>query len=271
MSKREIPEINAGSMADIAFLLLIFFLVTTTMDKDAGYLRQIPKKLDIEMEKPPKVEEKNIYEIKINDRQEMFVRDSILPVEEIDNLHRRIKHFFLANRGKSAGERKLNYPYYANITRQVIDGGLAQVNAEIERIEAEMERDPSDYWGQYYELQMNKLSEWEKKQRAFDLYSESGATIMPEIAREAHIRIVPQIATDYSAFIAIQSEIQRAITEMRDEESMKLFNIKYSTMEKFYEQNKNEDMPTILPLYKERLELLKILFPEKIIEVAPKN
>jgi len=44
MAKREIPEINAGSMADIAFLLLLFFLVTTTMDKDQAYIRSIPKK-----------------------------------------------------------------------------------------------------------------------------------------------------------------------------------------------------------------------------------
>ena len=45
--RRALQEINAGSMADIAFLLLVFFLVTTTMDSDWGLARRLPPPLDI--------------------------------------------------------------------------------------------------------------------------------------------------------------------------------------------------------------------------------
>ena len=76
MSKRDIPEINAGSMADIAFLLLLFFLVTTTMDKDQAYLRDIPQKIDV----PPEdieIQERNILKIEANSQNQIKVRTFI--------------------------------------------------------------------------------------------------------------------------------------------------------------------------------------------------
>ena len=47
--KRKVQEINAGSMADIAFLLLIFFLVATTMNTDTGLVRVLPPMPDTEI------------------------------------------------------------------------------------------------------------------------------------------------------------------------------------------------------------------------------
>jgi len=62
-NKRAIPEINAGSMADIAFLLLIFYLVTTTMDTDKGINRKLPPYDEELVEDPPPIKERNIFTV----------------------------------------------------------------------------------------------------------------------------------------------------------------------------------------------------------------
>ena len=59
--RRAAPEINAGSMADIAFLLLIFFLVTTTMDVDSGITRRLPPPVD--SPDNVKVKERNVLNV----------------------------------------------------------------------------------------------------------------------------------------------------------------------------------------------------------------
>ncbi len=83
MAKRDLPEINAGSMADIAFLLLIFFLVTTTMDVDTGISRKLPEKQPEDIE-PPKLKEKNIFVVTVNRNNEILVEgDKFMKVDEI--------------------------------------------------------------------------------------------------------------------------------------------------------------------------------------------
>jgi biopolymer transport protein ExbD len=68
MARRQLQEINAGSMADIAFLLLIFFLVTTTMDSDTGLMRRLPPIPDPNQPLPEntQVNDRNILEVKVN-------------------------------------------------------------------------------------------------------------------------------------------------------------------------------------------------------------
>jgi biopolymer transport protein ExbD len=60
-------------MADIAFLLLLFFLVTTTMDKDQAYIRNIPKKIDVPLDKT-EVQERDILSIRANNQNQLMVR-----------------------------------------------------------------------------------------------------------------------------------------------------------------------------------------------------
>lgn len=84
MSKRTLPEINAGSMADIAFLLLIFFLVTTTMDIDSGIFRKIPEKQQNKSEIILK--NKNVLEVSINKNNELFVENNNVKIFELEKI-----------------------------------------------------------------------------------------------------------------------------------------------------------------------------------------
>ena len=82
MARRETPEINAGSMADIAFLLLIFFLVTTTMNVDSGISKKLSEKPPPDY-KPPIIKEKNIFEVNINRNNELLVEDNRMELSEL--------------------------------------------------------------------------------------------------------------------------------------------------------------------------------------------
>jgi len=82
MARRENPEINAGSMADIAFLLLIFFLVTTTMNVDSGISKKLSEKPPPDYV-PPIIKEKNIFEVNINRNNELLVEDARMEIKEL--------------------------------------------------------------------------------------------------------------------------------------------------------------------------------------------
>ena len=72
MARRAAPEINAGSMADIAFLLLIFFLVTTTMDVDTGITRKLPPPVE-NPDEDVDVKERNVLKILVNSQDMLMV------------------------------------------------------------------------------------------------------------------------------------------------------------------------------------------------------
>jgi biopolymer transport protein ExbD len=105
MARREgAPEVSAGSMADIAFLLLIFFLVTTTIETDAGLDRMLPP-WEPPTEDPPVIKQKNIFTVNINRNGQLLVEDELM---EIKNLRTKAIAF-LDNGGAPSGS-----PEYCN-------------------------------------------------------------------------------------------------------------------------------------------------------------
>lgn len=91
--KRLRPEINAGSMADIAFLLLVFFLVATTMNKDIGIQRKLPS---AENSTAGSISQRNILTVLVNSNDRILVNDEYLNISEIEE---RAK-LFIDNNGK---------------------------------------------------------------------------------------------------------------------------------------------------------------------------
>jgi biopolymer transport protein ExbD len=254
MAKRDIPEINAGSMADIAFLLLLFFLVTTTMEKDTAYIRDIPKKV----ENPPEdieIEERNILKIEANSANQLKVRDDY---PEPDNISALIQNFYTAN--EKENDLKSNYPLYSTATLIMCDVEYVKLEKEIEGIDEVADKIRYDYL-------VSAQDEWNKKREAIQLLSrETGLTELREIDKQAHIKIVVQKDTKYSIYTKIHNEIEEALNVLRNKKCKEIFNESYTHMRFRYNQNPDDNLED-----KPKLDLIKVLYPGKIIEVEPKN
>ncbi|MEK9750398.1 MAG: biopolymer transporter ExbD [Flavobacteriaceae bacterium] len=106
------PEVNAGSMADIAFLLLIFFLVTTTIETDAGLDRMLPP-----IEPPDTdviIKQKNIFTVNINKNGQLLVEEKLMDIQDL----RAEAIAFLDNGGSPSGT-----PEYCNYCKGKRDAG----------------------------------------------------------------------------------------------------------------------------------------------------
>ena len=87
---RNIPEIPTASMADIAFMLLIFFLVATTMDVDSGLSRILPPMPEEDQQQDDRIRERNIFTVRVNAQDLLLVEGQ---PEELQNLRDRAKEF----------------------------------------------------------------------------------------------------------------------------------------------------------------------------------
>lgn len=123
MARRELGEINAGSMADIAFLLLIFFLVSTTMDTDMGIVRKLPPMPEEEQNQDEvEVRERNIFVVLVNRYDKLFVEGETM---ELGDLKAAAKEFIVNpyNDPDLPAKELIEVPYFGPVevtTKHVI-------------------------------------------------------------------------------------------------------------------------------------------------------
>ena len=146
MARRSLPEINAGSMADIAFLLLIFFLVTTTMDVDTGLVRKLPAMPEDEEEiiDDSQIKARNIYVVLVNAKDQLLVEEELMDISQLREGARK----FLDNWGKDPdlsdnpekaiislkNDRQTSYKAYIAVQNELVAAYNDLRNREFNRI-----------------------------------------------------------------------------------------------------------------------------------------
>ena len=116
-------EIPSASLADIAFLLLIFFLVATTIDVDKGLDLVLP-----EMGSEVEIQKKNITNLLINDAGQILLDNEVVTVEEVDDI---IRDKLLANDKLIVSvktDRKTKYDIYIKVLDQLKKAGATRIS-----------------------------------------------------------------------------------------------------------------------------------------------
>ena len=208
MARRDVPEINAGSMADIAFLLLIFFLVTTTMNVDSGINKKLSEKPPPDYE-PPVIKQKNIFEVNINRNNELLVEGERMELKDLKEAA--IK--FIDNGG--------------GVGKPGEDGTPGQ---------------PCDYC---------------KGER-----SESSS----DHPNKAIISVQSDRGTEYGTYIAVQDELLKAYTVLRNRLSQERYGMLYTELDKAYKDSQRQDEDL-----KKKVEDIKTSYPQFLSDAEPTN
>lgn len=224
MAKREIPEINAGSMADIAFLLLIFFLVTTTMEKETGIKKSLPQK--VEKQDDIKILNRDLLDIRVNLNDQLLVEGKISEVDQLYGIARE----FLTNE-KNAEK----YPEFKLISR---DKAATQVAYWEEQVASAAVNSPEQV------VAKKKLEEWQDRLTTLKAINEPQ---FRQISKMAVMTIDMDNKSSYGRYIEILSELQAAQNDLRDEVSLTYFGVKFSELDSEDDADKILAVQTIVP------------------------
>lgn len=240
MARRELEEINAGSMADIAFLLLIFFIVTTTMDLEAGVSQTLNAKVEApDGYVPPDVNERNIFSISINSKNEFLVEQKSMVIEEIKE---NLRYYFSANLYSLEADE--TQAFYNEKNTEDVKQALGQKKAELALDEGNI-------------ILKSDVSKLEKTLLVCNTVPGGRFN---ELDPTAAIQLKQKAATSYGTYMAVLNVIGEVIYELRDEKCKEIFNgISYKDLDPTVEEDK------------EKLRILGVIIPRRLFEPEIKN
>ncbi|MCL3782384.1 biopolymer transporter ExbD [Prolixibacteraceae bacterium JC049] len=127
---RKVPEIPSASLADIAFMLLIFFLVTTTMDVDSGLRRKLPPFVPEQQDDTPPIKKRNIFEVLVNKDNMLLVEGDICRLED---LRGKAKEFLNPNlEGENLPEKKTEYVEFFGDTKVLTGSAVISLRNDLD-------------------------------------------------------------------------------------------------------------------------------------------
>lgn len=209
MAKRELEEINAGSMADIAFLLLIFFLVTTTMNFPKALEERLPQKLD----NPPDVlvRQENVLEILANSKDQILIEGQR---GEIEDIKEKVLEFYDHPIGSK------NWPAIEHITENMASEKVGYYETKV---------------SQYPEISQyaDTLKKWQAKKNVVDAIGPYN-----QISEKAMITIQLDNATKFNTYISVLNEIMSGINELKRELCLEKFGVPFDNLKKKVPEDK---------------------------------
>ena len=118
---RDVPELNTTSTADISFMLLVFFLVTSSMNADKGLGRKLPP-MDDQQQEQQDINRQNVLQIRLDDRDVLYVDDKTVTHEE---LQQQVESFVASRQSDRhiiavTTDRKTSYDAYFEMQNTVM-------------------------------------------------------------------------------------------------------------------------------------------------------
>ena len=174
-------------MADIAFLLLIFFLVTTTMEKESGMMRLLP---EWEQKDPEEVNRRNVIDVLVNDQNKILLKGELVQMNEVERL---LPEIIL----NTANDPK--WPENIPVTEEEVQNILAEAKAGYDNA---TEEDKG--------TAMKRLNEAEMRLKAFQIF---GA----QYKKSKHVVSIQSTrGAEYNTYIELSDQILRAYRVARE-------------------------------------------------------